>query len=105
MRPRGSVSITVAPQTLGGDVSEWKFDITFTTHSGSLDFDPTAVTRLVDDSGNIYKPLRWEGGPQGGHHREGVLVFGQIKPLPHTVEIKIVNISEVHERSFVWNMK
>ena len=98
------VSITVTPIQFGADATMWKFDVAFTTHSGSLDDDPTKVAVLVDDKGISYQPTAWEGAGPGGHHREGVLVFKAINPSPKYVELKIKDIGGIIERSFRWNL-
>lgn len=73
------------------------------THSVELDQDVAKIAALVDDSGKEYKPLRWEGTPVGGHHREGSLVFNRITPTPKFVELKISGIGGV-ARSFIWQL-
>lgn len=102
---RGPVSITVTPQVLGKDDPQWKFEVAFNTHSDSLDQDPVRVTTLVDDKGNVRKPLSWQGAGPGGHHREGALAFNAVQPIPQTVEIKIKDVGGVPERSFKWDLK
>ncbi|MBI2475061.1 hypothetical protein HYV69_01415 [Candidatus Uhrbacteria bacterium] len=99
------VSITVTPTELGPDSNEWKFEIAFDTHSGSLDDDPLQVVTLSDDKGDIYQPKNWEGPEPGGHHFKGILTFDQIKPLPLFIELKIKNVGGIPERSLKWNLK
>ena len=99
-----SVTVTVTPSDLGVESKEWKFDVVLNTHSVELDQDMTEVAALVDNSGNEYKPLRWEGAPAGGHHREGVLVFSPITPTPKSVELKITGIADA-VRTFNWQLK
>ncbi len=102
---QGIVSVTVTPLQLSADAPEWKFDVVLDTHSGSLDEDMLASAILIDGTGKQYRPIRWDGAPPGGHHREGVLVFSALKPTPRTVEIKIKDISDILQRSFKWNLK
>lgn len=102
---QGEVSITITPQALGGDVSRWRFDVVFSTHSVSLDQDPVQSTMLVDDKGNEYKPTAWEGAESGDHHREGALVFDAIMPAPRSVKIIIKDVGGVSERFFNWDLK
>ncbi len=99
------VTIQVTPVEFGKSSKQWKFDVVFTTHSGSLDDDPVKIALLMDNNGNIYQPIAWEGPGPGGHHREGVLIFNPIKPLPKYVELKIKNVGDVPERSFRWDLK
>ncbi|MBI4714118.1 hypothetical protein HY771_02960 [Candidatus Uhrbacteria bacterium] len=98
------VSITITPIELGSESNEWNFKIVFDTHSGSLDDDPLQAVILSDDKGEIYQPTNWEGPGPGGHHREGVLTFKAIKPMPLFVELKIKNIGGISERSLKWNL-
>ncbi|OGZ09202.1 MAG: hypothetical protein A3D65_03505 [Candidatus Lloydbacteria bacterium RIFCSPHIGHO2_02_FULL_50_13] len=98
---QGGVTVKVTPLQLSG--TEWKFDIAFDTHSGSLDQDLMLIATLSGDEGVAYKPVAWEGAGPGGHHREGVLVFDAVNPMPSSVELKMKDIGGVSERSFEWN--
>jgi hypothetical protein len=99
------VAVSVVPIELGGHADAWKFTIAFDTHSVDLNDDPMAVATLVDDKGVVYRPTAWEGPGSGGHHREGVLVFSPINPVPSFVELKIKNVGGILERSFRWGIK
>ncbi|MDP2926739.1 MAG: hypothetical protein Q8N65_01205 [bacterium] len=99
------VAIKVTPTELGRDAKQWRFNIVFDTHSGSLDDDPLAIATLIDDKNNIYQPNNWEGAGPGGHHREGVLIFEAINPAPAYVELKIKNVGGIAERLFKWKMQ
>jgi len=61
------VTVMVTPIEFGKNIEVWKFDIAFDTHSGSLDDDLLKVAALIDDGGNLYKPIAWEGPGPGGH--------------------------------------
>lgn len=98
------VTVTVTPVDVSAQAKEWKFDIVMDTHSVELDQDMSKITILVDDQGNEYKSLRWEGAPAGGHHREGALVFERIKSNSNSIELKIFSIGDV-VRSFSWQIK
>lgn len=98
------VTIAVTPIELGAGADNWKFNVTFATHSGSLDEDPAKVAVLMDDKGGIYRPTAWAGPGPGGHHRTGVLAFKAISPTPSSVELKIKNVGGVPERSFKWEI-
>ena len=98
---QASVTITVTPTLLSAESGEWKFDVVMDTHSVELDQDMTKVAILTDDSGKEYGPVRWEGAPAGGHHREGVLVFSPITPAPKSIELKITGIADT-VRTFNW---
>lgn len=96
------VTIAITPVEFGKDANVWKFNVAFTTHSGSLDDDPVKVSFITDDKGNIYSPIGWNGPGPGGHHREGVLIFNSIAPASKYIELKFKNVGGVPERVFVW---
>ena len=100
---QGSVSITVTPQVFEEESGQWKFNIILDTHSVELDQDLLEVATLVDEKGNIYKPLVWDGSAPGGHHREGVLIFPAINPLPSYVKLILKDIDGIPERTFEWS--
>ncbi|MBI2052459.1 MAG: hypothetical protein HYT38_02145 [Candidatus Sungbacteria bacterium] len=99
------IIIAVTPVEFGEDVKVWKFEIVLDTHSGSLNDDMLTVATLVDNKGNAYQPISWEGPDPGGHHREGMLIFNEISPIPEYVELKINNVGGISERSFRWNIQ
>ena len=99
------VLIKVTPVQLGLNQNPWKFEVTFTTHSGDLDIDPTKVISLVDDKGNMYQPATWEGPGPGGHHISGTLLFNPITPFPKSVELKVKDVGSISERTFKWNLE
>ena len=96
-----AVTVTVSPLDISLQSKEWKFDIVMSTHSVELDQDMTRATVLVDDSGKEYSPVKWEGAPAGGHHREGVLSFAPVTPYPQHLTLNIKDIGDV-QRSFSW---
>lgn len=97
---RGQVTVKVTPQALSD--TQWKFYIVFDTHSVDIDHDITQIAELFDSGGNTYKPITWEGSAPGGHHREGMLIFEAISPVPPFVELTIKDIGGVPARSFIW---
>lgn len=99
---QASVTLVVTPIDLSQNSKEWKFDVGMNTHSVELDQDMGKVTVLVDDQGKEYKPISWEG-PAGGHHREGVLTFNQVTPIPKSIMLKISGIGNV-VRTFTWQL-
>ena len=101
---QASVTVTVTPTLLSAESREWKFDVIMDTHSVELDQDMTKVAILTDDSGKEYGPVRWEGAPAGGHHREGVLIFSPITLTPKSVELKITGVADTL-RTFNWQLK
>lgn len=80
----------------------WDFEVQLDTHSVELAYDLQEVATLVDDNGNVYKPLAWEGDPPGGHHLGGVLKF---KPIVSQTKSITLNINlDGKERSFAWTL-
>jgi len=99
----GNVEVEVVPN-VSADKKSWSFQITLTTHAGSLDEDLVEISSLVDEEGNKLDPIRWEGADPGGHHREGTLVFPQFSQKPKSVKLILKDIGEIPERSFIWNL-
>ena len=102
---QASVTVVVTPLDLAPGSSEWKFDIGINTHSVELDQDMTKVVVLTDDLGKEYVPVRWDGAPPGGHHREGVLTFSAPTSVPQSVRLTIKDIGGIPERTFEWDLK
>lgn len=100
---QASVTVTVTPTLLSEESGEWKFDVVMDTHSVELDQDMAEVAMLVDEQGEEYKALNWEGST-GGHHREGILTFDKITPTPKSIELRIADIGGV-VRTFNWQLK
>ena len=97
----GSVTITVTPKNL----YQPTFEIVLDTHTDNLNKDLTKNTILIDDQGNMQKPVGWEGDPLGGHHRKGILLFNSFQEKSKLVTLKIQNVGQVQERSFTWIVK
>lgn len=101
---QANVTVVVTPLDLSLQSTQWRFDVGMNTHSVELDQDMVKIATLIDDQGNEYGPLNWEGAGPGGHHREGVLTFNMITPTPKSIKLKISGIGDV-TRSFVWEPK
>ena len=99
------VTIEITPVEFGPAASQWKFNVIFTTHSGSLDFDPMQAASIADDSGSVSRPIAWQGPGPGGHHREGALLFNAPNSAPAYVELKIKDVGGVPERLFKWDIR
>ena len=100
----GSVTVGVTPNELS-QASGWDFEMVLDAHSGNLDQDLTKNSVLVDDKGNQFPPIAWEGDPPQGHHRSGILKFKPISPKPKSIELRIGKIGEISERSFNWELR
>ncbi len=100
----GNVEVEITPK-VSKDKKSWSFKIILTTHSGSLDEDLAKQTFLESNSGEKIEPLKWEGSPPGGHHREGELIFPSFSQTPKSVKLILQSIGQISERSFVWNTK
>ncbi|MHB8871473.1 MAG: hypothetical protein ACYC5G_03395 [Candidatus Doudnabacteria bacterium] len=102
---QGPVLVKVTPVDLGRNANQWRFTVTFTTHSEELDQDPMKAVSLIDDKGNVYNPLYWEGPGPGGHHIEGTMIFNKINPVPKYIELRIKDIGGVPERYLKWEIE
>lgn len=98
---QGGVSFEVTPLDFTFD-SPIIFEIKIDTHSGSLDFEMTEVSTLLDDRGNELQALRWEGSPPGGHHRSGTLFFPKLNN--QAKKIKLI-IEYIPPRIFEWDLE
>lgn len=94
----GNVSVMVTPTYQ----SDWSFEITLNTHSVDINEDLAQVSTLTDENGNEYKPIEWRGDPPGGHHRKGVLSFGEITSRPQSITLFISQVGGIDERKFEW---
>lgn len=99
------VTVAVTPGNLAAGTKVWDFAIVFDTHSQDLSDDVVGGAALVDNQGNEFRPLGWEGAAPGGHHREGVLKFAAITPRPQAVELRIARPGEAKPRSFRWDLR
>lgn len=100
----GQVTVKVTPLDLSAAAKAWQFKLVFDTHSASLDQDLLAVALLSDSSGTEYKPSAWDGNPPGGHHREGILSFKPLLPVPPSVTLKVRAVGGITERQFTWRL-
>lgn len=101
----GGVTVKVTPRVLGADAPAWEFAIVLDTHSQDLSDDLVKAAAIVAPGGTRYAPVEWSGAAPGGHHREGVLRFQPIRPLPSTLELQIQRPKESAPRVFRWNLK
>lgn len=97
------VAIKVTPSAI--DEEFWKFEVSLDAHSGSLDDDLLKAAEIVDEKGDIYSPVRWEGAGPGGHHREGILIFKAVQSAPQIIKLKINGVGGIPERVFQWDNK
>ena len=101
----GGISVSVAPQNISAGASIWDFQISLSTHSVDLSEDLAQASSLFDDKSNEYKPVQWEGSPLGGHHREGILKFSPIVPIPRSIKLEIRGIGSITKRIFEWKLR
>ena len=99
------VTVAVTPQDLSSEATDWHFKVVLDAHSADLSDDLRKSSILVDSGGATHKPIAWDGAPPGGHHREGVLRFKAISPLPDWIELRINRPRESQFRSFHWGLK
>lgn len=101
----GGVTVAVTPQNLAASAKSWDFKVVLDTHSGDLNDDLVKTATLLDDKGERYVPVQWEGAGPGGHHREGTLKFNPIAPAPSAIELRVQRPGETAARSFRWQLK
>src|SRR3990167_2942108 len=101
----GEVTVKVSPKDLSQSATSWDFEVLLDTHTGNLDQELTGNSVLIDDNGNQFNPISWEGDPPQGHHRQGILKFAPITPKPKSIELKIGKVGDVSERSFNWELR
>ena len=99
------MTVKVTPQNVAGDAKTWDFAVVFDTHSADLNDDPLKSSLLLDGASGRYAPVAWDGAGPGGHHREGVLRFKPISPLPQSIVLQITRAGEDAPRSFRWRLK
>ncbi|MFQ6675550.1 MAG: hypothetical protein ACE5LH_04300 [Fidelibacterota bacterium] len=79
-------------------------NITFTTHSGSLDFQVDKIASLIINGQEVSLPAVWNGAPPGGHHVSGVLLY---RDLPADVDFLTLRLSaegRLGNREFTWEL-
>ena len=101
----GGVTVTVTPAKLVAGAKTWDFSIVLDTHTQDLSDDLAGSAVLVDDRGNEFKALAWDGAAPGGHHRSGVLRFNAIEPRPQALELRISRPGEAKPRTFRWRLE
>jgi len=100
----GGVIVKVRPVTLLPTAESWRFEVQFSTHTVSLDQDLLKIASLSVGDGQSQAPTVWDGDPPGGHHRQGILEFKPIVPLPVSLTLTIKEVGGIAARSFTWNL-
>ena len=80
-----------------------QFDISLNTHQGDLNFDLVEQSVLIDDAGNEYSPIEWQG-ERSGHHVSGKLIFPPLNGGANGMTLIISDVYEVAERVFEWTL-
>lgn len=102
---QGGVTVAVTPTVLAPSAKIWAFKVAYDTHTQELSDDVAATAVLSDGKGREAKALGWEGARPGGHHREGVLKFVALDPVPGAVELRIARPGEPAPRTFRWSIR
>lgn len=97
----GEVSVEINPLSLSSK-EDVRFNIVLNTHSVALEKDLKNTSVLVDDKGNEYKPISWDGGT-GGHHLEGILIFPKLLENAKSAKLTIRGIADIN-RNFEWEL-
>jgi hypothetical protein len=101
---RGGVSVSVLPLELE-EGKQVKLKLSLSTHSVDLIYDLTRITELISSQDKNIKPLKWEGDPQGGHHRSGVLIFPELPMGTKSITITIRGVANISVREYKWILK
>lgn len=97
----GIVEVEAVPRQLKPG-QKMIFTLRLNNHSMSLDYDYTKMAAVVDDEGNIYKPVEWIGGV-GGHHVSGDLIFDKLSNRARHVGLNINGIDNKNI-NFDWEL-
>ncbi len=97
----GVIEVGAVPKELGPG-REMIFTLNLNNHTMNLDYDYAKMAVVIDDRGNIYKPVKWisEGG---GHHISGDLVFSKLSNKATHVGLNISGIDNKNV-NFDWEM-
>ena len=99
------VTVAITPLNLDeASASALTFKVVFDTHSVDLNYDLARLATLSSSTGEIVEPKTWTGAPGGGHHKEGVLAFPQLKNRGQTLTLTLRGIADVPERTFTWKV-
>jgi hypothetical protein len=99
------VTVEVTPLNLADRAAEkLTFKVVLDTHSVELAYDLKSIGTLSTDSGETVQPTDWTGAPGGGHHKEGVLAFPQLKNRSQSLTLVLRGIADVPERTFTWKV-
>ena len=99
------VTIEVKPVDVSAKATTWSFQVSLSTHSQDLSDDLVRTAYIVNraDKKQI-TPVAWKGDAPGGHHRNGVLSFKALTPLPKAIELRVQRASEKAPRIFRWDL-
>ncbi len=95
----GGVSIEANPVNF--DINNPRFQISFTTHQGDLDFNLTDIATLIVDGEKEYLPVQWDGG-RGGHHLSGILSFPALSKNIKNMKLVVKDVYGIAAREFFW---
>jgi len=93
-----AITVSVTPLSIFNDSGNWSFEIELTTHSAELTMELMHDAVAIDENGQEFNPISWEGDPPGGHHRSGVLIFKAMDA--DYLRLTLKNVSESGDRTF-----
>ena len=99
------VTITVIPQSVGPQSSNWEFLVAFDSHLPGFERKLPEVAVLAGSHGTQQRAIEWEALPPGPFLRMGTLNYGAIAPLPNAIELRIAVAGEHKPRVFRWKLK
>lgn len=101
----GDVTIAVKPVDVSAKAPTWSFQVSLSAHSQDLSDDLVRTAYILNraDKKQI-APTAWKGDAPGGHHREGILSFKALTPLPKAIELRVQRAGEKAPRVFRWDL-
>lgn len=101
---QGEVAVTITPRSVLPTAETWSFNVLLDTHSVELNEDMVSIAVLTGNGSEQYRSTGWQGDGPGGHHREGVLLFKPIIPMPTLLTLSLSNLGGVSVRTFSWQV-
>jgi len=101
----GGVTIAVKPVDVSAKATTWSFQVSLFTHIQELSDDLARTAYILNRAGKTNEiPTGWKGDAPGGHHRNGVLSFKALTPMPKAIELRIQRQGEKAPRVFRWDL-
>lgn len=101
----GGIVISVKPVDVTAGAASWSFKVSLDSARQDLRDDLMHTAYLVNRGTKKNEvPTAWKGDGAGGRHREGVLSFKPLAPMPTAIEFRIQRAGEKAPRLFRWDL-